>query len=95
MPEFAGVCDNLFQTARKSLILKRRDVRVVEGARLESEAGEHHQTILRYSIALALSDFALQIYHSMSSVNHHIRRSFEGYLSQSYHNATLSLTGAP
>ena len=22
MPEFAGVCDNLFQTARKSLILK-------------------------------------------------------------------------
>ena len=30
------VWDNLSQTARKLLILKRRDVRVVEGARLES-----------------------------------------------------------
>ena len=30
------VCDNLSQTARNLLILKRRDVRVVEGARLES-----------------------------------------------------------
>ena len=27
--EIAGVCDNLFQTARNSLILNRRDVRVV------------------------------------------------------------------
>jgi hypothetical protein len=27
--EFAGVCDTLLQTARKPLILKRRDVRVV------------------------------------------------------------------
>ena len=32
-------CAILFQAVRKSLILKRRDVRVVEGARLESEAG--------------------------------------------------------
>src|SRR3954467_369875 len=31
-----GSCARLFATARKSLILKRRDVRVVEGARLES-----------------------------------------------------------
>src|SRR5437870_6141234 len=31
-----GVCDNQRQTARNSLIPKRRDVRVVEGARLES-----------------------------------------------------------
>ena len=30
------VCDNLWQTARNLLILKWRDVRVVEGARLES-----------------------------------------------------------
>jgi hypothetical protein len=29
-------CAILIQTVRKSLILKRRDVRVVEGARLES-----------------------------------------------------------
>ena len=32
----AGVCDNLCLTARNLLILNRRDVRVVEGARLES-----------------------------------------------------------
>ena len=30
---------------RKSLTLKRRDVRVVEGARLESDAAEPHGTI--------------------------------------------------
>src|SRR5204863_6429776 len=31
-----GFCDNQIQAVRNSLILKRRDVRVVEGARLES-----------------------------------------------------------
>src|SRR6266516_2746649 len=31
-----GFCATLFQTVRNFLILKRRDVRVVEGARLES-----------------------------------------------------------
>ena len=35
-------CATLFRTARNSLILKRRDVRVVEGARLEIEAGQPH-----------------------------------------------------
>jgi hypothetical protein len=33
-------CATLFQAARNSLIPKRRDVRVVEGARLESDALE-------------------------------------------------------
>src|SRR5262245_25266077 len=33
---------SLRKRPRKSLILKRRDVRVVEGARLESEACEAH-----------------------------------------------------
>ena len=42
-----GFCATLFQAARNSLILKRRDVRVVEGARLE--------------IALAMIDGVLQI----------------------------------
>jgi hypothetical protein len=42
-----GVWDNLSQTVRKLLILKRRDVRVVEGARLE--------------IALTVCDGVLQI----------------------------------
>ena len=45
--KIADVCDNLWQTARNLLILKRRDVRVVEGARLE--------------IALAVCDGVLQI----------------------------------
>jgi len=45
--EIVDVCDNLFQSARNSLILKRRGVRVVEGARLE--------------IALAVCDGVLQI----------------------------------
>ena len=36
--EFGSVCDNLYRTARKLLILKRRDVRVVEGARLEIDS---------------------------------------------------------
>jgi hypothetical protein len=34
-----GVCDNQRQTARNSLIQKWRDVRVVEGARLEIDSG--------------------------------------------------------
>ena len=42
-----GFCATLFQAIRKPLILKRRDVRVVEGARLE--------------IALAVCDGVLQI----------------------------------
>jgi hypothetical protein len=41
------VCDILCSTARKWLILQRRDVRVVEGARLE--------------IALTVCDGVLQI----------------------------------
>jgi hypothetical protein len=40
--ECDGVWDNLVLIARKPLILKRRDVRVVEGARLESEARQPH-----------------------------------------------------
>jgi len=40
-------CDNQIQTVGKSLIVKRRDVRVVEGARLE--------------IALTVCDGVLQI----------------------------------
>src|SRR5438093_178209 len=36
----------------KLLILKiRRDVRVVEGARLESETGDHHQAIPKHLVA--------------------------------------------
>ena len=40
MEGFALYC---VQAARKWLILKRRDVRVVEGARLENDSGELHR----------------------------------------------------
>jgi len=36
---------------RKLLILKRRDVRVVEGARLESDFGEAHQVTPKHLVA--------------------------------------------
>ena len=37
--------------ARKPLIpLSRRDVRVVEGARLESDSGEHHQATPKHLV---------------------------------------------
>jgi hypothetical protein len=38
--EVRSVCDNQQLAGRNSLILKRRDVRVVEGARLENDSGE-------------------------------------------------------
>jgi hypothetical protein len=37
-----GGCAILFQTARNSLIFKRRDVGVVDRARLENEPGQPH-----------------------------------------------------
>ena len=46
MWEFSGVCDNLFQTARNSLILNRRDAGVVDQARLESAALEQCGDVL-------------------------------------------------
>jgi hypothetical protein len=46
---------------RKLLIpLERRDVRVVEGARLESEVREQRQATPRYLIAHSLSDLAAE-----------------------------------
>ena len=59
---FALYCS---ETARKSLILKRRDVRVVEGARLESEAGERHQATPKRVNAHAISDLTFQNDHSV------------------------------
>ena len=44
-----GFCATLFQAIRKPLILKRRDVRVVEGARLEIALA----VALRISITVA------------------------------------------
>ena len=39
------MCNNLCLAARNSLILKRRDVRVVEGARLENTSGDAQRVI--------------------------------------------------
>ena len=52
---FDGVfCDTLLQTARKSLILKRRDVPVVEGARLENDSDEPHRAIPKHPFAQSI-----------------------------------------
>ena len=59
------MCDNLVSTARKSLILKRRDVRVVEGARLESEARQQHVVTPKRANAHAISDLTFSNYHVM------------------------------
>ena len=59
-----GVFDNLFEIARNSLILKRRDVRVVEGARLEHAAGERHQTTPNRARIYAIRGLGFQNYHS-------------------------------
>jgi hypothetical protein len=45
--------------------LERRDVRVVEGARLESEAGERYRATPKRVNAYAISDFTLQNEHSV------------------------------
>ena len=61
-----GVCDNQFAAARKLLILKtRRDGRVVDGARLESEAGQRHQPALKRLKTHAISDLTPPHYLAM------------------------------
>ena len=68
-----GFCATLFRTARKSLILKRRDVRVVEGACLESGAGQRHRAALKRGNAHVISDLTSQTDHSVYA--HKRRRS--------------------
>jgi hypothetical protein len=45
--------------------LERRDVRVVEGARLESDCGDAHQTTLKHLVALAIQPLTHQTCASM------------------------------
>ena len=72
------VSDDLTSQSRHSLLLQgsppsgklliplnRRDVRVVEGARLESEAGERHQATPKRVNAHAISDLTFQNYHAV------------------------------
>jgi hypothetical protein len=52
-----GVCDNEFATARKLLILKRRDAGAVDQARLESDSGDAHEVTLTLLAAHAIQRF--------------------------------------
>ena len=63
------------QTARKLLILRRRDVRVVEGARLESEAGHGYRPTSKRSNTHPISDLTLQHDHSVMRLHGLARRS--------------------
>ena len=78
IPAIVEVSDDLTSQSRHSLVLRgsppagklliplnRRDVRVVEGARLESEAGERHQATPRRVNAHAISDLSFQNYRSV------------------------------
>ncbi len=49
-----GFCDNQIRTARKSLILKRRDVGVVDRARLENDSGDAHRVIPKHFFAQSI-----------------------------------------
>jgi hypothetical protein len=59
---------------------------VVEGARLENEAGQQHQAIPKEPNAYAISDLAFQTITQCASVNFDVLRGFEPHVSQSYHN---------
>lgn len=47
----------LFGTARKLLILKRRDAGAVDQARLESEAGDAQEVTLKHLVAHSIQRF--------------------------------------
>ena len=68
--EVGGVCDNLCLATRNSLNLKRRDVRVVEGARLEIESGGSHQFTPKRINALSINHFRNNGVHCGVPVNH-------------------------
>ncbi len=64
---------------------------MVEGARLESEAGERHQGPPKHANAHAISDLTFPNYTRCASVNLDVLRGFEPDVSQSYHNRTVDL----
>ena len=70
---------------------KGRDIRVVEGARLESDSGQlhqpthlkQHQGVARQALPPTTMSFGMRRYTSMFD------RAFEGYLTQFCHNADV------
>ena len=65
MSQWIDVCDTLFRTARKSLILKRRDAGAVDQARLESESGEAHRVIPKDLFAQSIQRLPAAEYFSL------------------------------
>src|SRR5688500_3810640 len=65
----ADVCDNRWASARKLLILKRRDAGAVDQARLESEAGDGHRATPKRFKAHAISDLTSRNVTPCASVN--------------------------
>ena len=80
-------CDKYVLTARNSLILKRRDVGVVDRARLEIEAGDGHQAIPTRVNRHATSDFTFQAHHAVCVRKSRCFSGCEPEVSQSYHNS--------
>jgi hypothetical protein len=66
---------------------------VVEGARLESKAGEQHGATPKRLNARAISDFAYPNDHPMCVRKPRCSSRLEADVSQSYHNPDLHLSG--
>ena len=60
-----GVCDNLFETVRNLLILKRRDAGAVDQARLESDSGDSHRVIQNHRFAQSIQQLRAAEYVSL------------------------------
>jgi hypothetical protein len=61
------VCDNRWATARKLLILKRRDAGAVDQARLESSALEACRDVPKHLFRSPFNHLALRTYRSVFS----------------------------
>ena len=102
IPAIVKVSDDLTSPSRHSLILRgsppagklliplaRRDVRVVEGARLESDCGQAHRAIPKHLLAHRFNDFPPQHASPREPVNVGVCRRFRGGLTQFLHSSRL------
>ena len=80
------------RSTRKLLIPKRRDVRVVEGARLESDCGEAHRTTPEHLVAQSMQRVGTLTCRSMSlRISRHCSRSRTD-VTQFLHNFRFDLS---
>jgi len=77
--------DSVVLAVRKCKIQKRRDGRVVDGARLKSEARQPHQATPTRVNAHAISGLTFKNDHSVCVRKPRCCSSFEPHVSQSYH----------